>query len=517
MKKAVAALIAAQLCCALAYSQQLSHFERGLVELKQNHPRTALEQLTLAEQLRPADARIRNFRGIALTQIGNRKEAAAEYKQAIRLNPKLVDAYRNLGFLDWSEGKTREAKDVLSKAVQLAPDDSFARFYLGRVELQGGAFRQAIHDIEQSGLAWPRDPEFLLQLADGYDSIGENKKASGVANELESMSLSPEQTLSLASVLARLHENDRVLALLQRLHQQHGDGFWIDFDMARAEQISGRSRQAAAHAVSLAARCGCWEAQSLAGIAQAQLGEHDAAIKSFRQAAKTDPHHEERWLDLTRELMGVQDYEQAINAAGEGLRNNPRSYALRLRLGAACLSAGRYSQAGQIFRNLIDHGDPLPTSAVGLAQVLLRTGRAGEAAAELAQVQKRIGNSFLLSYFRGIALERSGKPQAAAQSFRDAVRFSPENSEARRWLGEAELESGHAAAAIVQLTRSLEQNPSDASARILLGRAYQMARNPKAAARITHDIKPAALPKPQGNESEAFFLPPWQLPPAQKR
>lgn len=517
MKKTVAALIAAELCCVLAFCQPLSHFQRGLLELNQNHPRRALKELTAAEQLRPADARIRNFRGIALTQIGNRNEAAAEYAQAIRLNPKLVDAYRNLGILEWSEGKTREAQDVLIKAVQLAPDDSFARFYLGRIELQGGEFREAIRDIEQSGLAWPRNPGFLLQLTAAYASIGENKKASDVATELGTMPLSPEQTLSLASVLTRLHENNRMLALLQHLHQQHGDAFWVEFDVARAEQISGLSRQAAARAASLAARCGCWEAHSLAGIAQAQLGDHRAAVNSFRQAAKMDPHREERWLDLTRELMGAQDYDRAIGAAEEGLRNNPSSYALRLRMGAACLSAGRYSRAGQIFRNLIDRGDPLPTSAVGLAQVLLRTGRPGEAAAELAQVQSRIGNNFLLSYFRGIALERSGKPHAAALSFQDALRFSPENWEARRWLGEAELESGHTAAAIVQLTQSLKQNPSDDSARILLGRAYQMARNPKAAVTITRDINPAALPKPQGSESEAFFLPPWQLPPARAR
>ncbi|HEX5482585.1 MAG TPA: tetratricopeptide repeat protein, partial [Terriglobia bacterium] len=404
---------------------------------------------------------------------------------------------------------------ALTTALQLQPADSYARYYLGRVELQEGRFREALRDLEKSKLPWPGDADFLLRVAAGYVHLGQREEALKTATRLDGMRLSPAQTVSLGSVLAKLHENQKLLDLFERLERQNAGAFWAEFDLALAEVISGHSHEAAARAASMAAQCKCWAASSLAGIAEARLGKHERAIAAFWESAKLDPRQEERWLDLTRELMGVQRYGQAIEAAKEGLRNNPQSYLLHLRLGAAYLSGGRYQQAEQVFRNLIAHNDPLPTSTVGLAQVLLRTGRMKEAAAVVAEAQKRIGNDFLLAYFRGIALERSGKPEEAILSFEDALRFKPQNGEAHRWLGEVEVEAGHASAAVRQLREALKLNPSDSQAQLLLGRAYRMARNPQAAAALAREVKPGALPKPGNDESQDFLMPSWQMPPSE--
>lgn len=516
MKKAVIGFVVALLSSPLALTQQPQHFQRGLLALQQNHLQQALEEFTLAERAHPSDARIHNFSGIVLAQLGRHEEAAAEYQRAIRLDPKLAEAYRNLGLLEWTQGQTHRAQNTFSTALRLDPGDSYAHFYLGRVELQEGKFREALHHLEESKLPWPDDADFLLQVAAGYAQLGQREKVLKTVAKLEGMRLLPAQTVSLGSVLAAMHENERLLTLFERLEREHAGAYWAEFDLALAEQISGHSREAAARAASVAAQCGCWEASSLAGIAEARLGQQELSISGFREAASLDPHQEERWLDLTRALMEAQGYGQAIDAAEEGLRNNPRSYLLHLRLGAAYLSGGRYRQAEDVFRDLIAHDDPLPTSTVGLAQVLLRTGRMKEAAAAVAKAQKRIGDDFLLAYFRGIALDRSGKPDEAILSFEDALRFNPHNPEALRWLGEVELETGHASAAIEQLTEALKLNPSDSQARLLLARGYRMARNPQAAAAIARELKPAALPTPGDDESRDFFMPPWQMPPSER-
>lgn len=512
LKKITITFIAALLSGTLAFAQQSDSFQRGLLALRQNHLQQALQEFTRAEHVDPSDARIHNFSGIVLARLGRHEEAAAEYRAAIRLDPKLGEAYRNLGFLEWTLGRTGQAQEALTAALRLEPADAYARFYLGRVELQEGRFREALGDIAESKLPWPGDADFLLRLAAGYVHLGQREEALKTATRLDGMRLSPARTVSLGSVLATLHENKRVLALFQRLEREHAGAFWAEFDLALAEEISGHSREAAKRAASVAGQCKCWAASSLAGIAEARLGEHERAIEAFRESAKLKPRQEERWLDLTRALMGDQRYGQAIEAAKEGLRNNPHSYLLHLRLGAAYLGGGRYQQAEQVFRDLIAHGDPLPTSTIGLAQVLLRTGRMEEAAAVVASAQKRIGNNFLLAYFRGITLERSGKPDEAIVSFEDAVRFKPQNGEAHRWLGEVELEAGQAQAAIGQLAQALKLNPSDSQARLLLSRAYRMARNPQAA--IALAVKPGALPKPGNDESRDFFIPSWQMPPS---
>src|SRR5438270_13340983 len=49
-------------------------FEQGLLALKENRFDAALEKLTAAERQRPNDAKVRNFRGIALAGIGRPTE-----------------------------------------------------------------------------------------------------------------------------------------------------------------------------------------------------------------------------------------------------------------------------------------------------------------------------------------------------------------------------------------------------------------------------------------------------------
>jgi len=110
-------------------------FQRGLAALKENRLEDALVEFTTAEREHPENGRIRNFRGILLVQMGKNAEAAAEYQEAIRLDPLLEDAYRNLGFLRWTEHQLVPARGALRYAVELSPDDSFAHYYLGSVGL----------------------------------------------------------------------------------------------------------------------------------------------------------------------------------------------------------------------------------------------------------------------------------------------------------------------------------------------------------------------------------------------
>ena len=68
---------------------QEESFQRGLLALKENRLEDSLEALTAAEREHPSDGRVHNFRGIVLTRLGKNAEAAAEYREAIRLYPRL--------------------------------------------------------------------------------------------------------------------------------------------------------------------------------------------------------------------------------------------------------------------------------------------------------------------------------------------------------------------------------------------------------------------------------------------
>lgn len=184
---------------------------------------------------------------------------------------------------------------------------------------------------------------------------------------------------------------------------------------------------------------------------------------------------------------------------------------MHLRLGAAYLAAGHYAEAEATFRELVTAGDPFPTSYVGLAQVLLRTGRAEEAVTELAAAQQKLGTSFLLSYFRGVALDRAAKPKEALSAFQEAVKINPNSAEAHLGLGKTELKLQQTRDAIAELETVLRFSPGNSRAQHLLSQAYRRLGDSQPAAKYadTELAEPAAS---EGDLLGDFLLPEWEIP-----
>lgn len=494
--------------------------QAGLQALQNDRLDEALKDFTAAEREQPSDARIRNFRGIVLVRMGRANEAADEYREATRLDPSLEDAYKNLGFLEWTEHHLESARAKLQEAVDLAPDDSFAHYYLGRVQLDAGLYERAFQELDRSGIAWPTDPQFLIKAANGYLMLQRQEKAREVMAHLSSISLSDSEVAAVARLMVSAGDDASAIALLRRLsdRQVPRGPRWAQLDLALSYLAAGNFAKAAEQSQMLiqvlqsagASGREMASAWSVMGIARARLGQSGASVDAFRQASKLDSAREEHWLNLTRELMELNRNAEAISAAQEALISDPESYALHLRLGAAYLSSDRYSEAESSFRQLIAAGDPLPTSYVGLAQVLLRTGRAEEAVSELTAAGKRLGPSFLISYFQGLALDRAARPAEAISAFQEAIRLNAGSSEAYLGLGKTELLVGRNNEAMVALQKCLQLNPGSVQARRLLIQASRRAGDTQAGERYSREA--GNEPAPRSDLLGDFLLPEWQTP-----
>jgi tetratricopeptide (TPR) repeat protein len=499
-------------------SEQEEAFQRGLLALKENRLEDSLEALTAAERERPTDARVRNFRGIVLARLGKNRDAAAEYGEAIRLDPQFEDAYRNLGFLEWTERHLERARDALSHAVDLSPGDSFAHYYLGRTELDAKAYSEAFHELEIARVNWPSDPDFLMEAAAGYEVLGKEPEAQRLLDKLVAMPLNIQQSVQAAKLLVAARDAGKAVALLRNLNSSDKDKTWASFDLALAYLFAGSFQEAVDQAYSCVKTRQGIEASSLPlapvwsliGIADARLGLGQQALDAFRKASALAPHREEHWLNLTRELMEQGLYAEAVSGAQDALRSLPNSYALHLRLGAAYLAAGHYPEAEATFRELVTAGDPLATSYVGLAQVLLRTGHAEEAVTELTAAQQKLGTSFLISYFRGLALDRAAKPKEALLAFQEAVEINPRSAEAHLGVGKTELQLDQLHEAVVELETVLRLDPRNAQARHLLSQAYRRLGDSQHARKyaVTSPTQPAAL---EGDLLGDFLPPEWQF------
>jgi tetratricopeptide (TPR) repeat protein len=440
-------LLAAVVLAAQNPPQADDPFQRGLVALQSDRVEEALDAFTSAESQHPDDARVHNFRGIALMSLNRLDEAAKEYRRATELDGHMESAFRNLGYLEWTARQNEQARQHLQHALKLAPDDTFAAYYLARLEVADNHPQAAIPLLKQSAdkkLAWAQ-----LDLALAYLNAGHHTEAVKSATPLmESNTASAADRASAASIV---------------------------------------------------------------GIAESKLHHDDKGLAALQQAATLDPGQEVHWLNLTRQEMELKRVADAIASVQQGIQAVPKSYALQLRLGAAYFSSGKYDEAEKVFRSLVADGDPLPTSTIGLAQVLLHTGRAAEAATLLANAEQRLGKQFLIVYFEALALDHAGSRTEALATYLRAEKMNPDSVEVHLGVGKTSLLVGKTDEAIEELQKVVNAEPGNLPARRLLSRAYAKRGDQTSANKYaTNSTSPDA--EPETNLVGDFLLPDWQQP-----
>jgi Flp pilus assembly protein TadD len=103
----------------------------------------------------------------AFTALHRSDEARAEYERATAIDPKMSEAYLNLGLL-LTEKDPAAAAQAFRKAVDLLPAQSRPRLLLGVAQERSGDFPGAANSFEGAVHLDPRDTDATLHLARLY-------------------------------------------------------------------------------------------------------------------------------------------------------------------------------------------------------------------------------------------------------------------------------------------------------------------------------------------------------------
>lgn len=87
------------------------------------------------------------------------------------------------------------------------------------------------------------------------------------------------------------------------------------------------------------------QANHLRGMAQAEAGMFDRAIRSFRSVIAADPRPAEAWANLGMMLKVEDRFDEAITAYDEAVVRAPRDARIRVNRAVALLRAGRWQEA----------------------------------------------------------------------------------------------------------------------------------------------------------------------------
>lgn len=125
----------------------------------------ALEQYSLALQIRPdLDTPLFNMGNLYSTQ-GRAQEAIASYERALQINPNMVEARNNLGNVLYKTGRAVEAMEQYSAAATLDPTYTAAHRNLAFALADQGRIEEAVERYRTVLLLEPEDHASMNRLA----------------------------------------------------------------------------------------------------------------------------------------------------------------------------------------------------------------------------------------------------------------------------------------------------------------------------------------------------------------
>ena len=137
----------------------------------------------------------------AYTALKRPDEARAEYERATTLDPKMSEAFLNLGIL-LTEKDPAAAVAPLRRAVELLPAQSRPRFLLGLAQERSGDIPAATESYEAALRLDPRDVETVIHLGNLY--VGLKRYADAESKFRAALELDPKSSPALLGLAQTL-------------------------------------------------------------------------------------------------------------------------------------------------------------------------------------------------------------------------------------------------------------------------------------------------------------------------
>jgi len=116
----------------------------GEIFFRQKKTDRQVEQMRFLLAQNAGSAEAHYYLGLAAERLGNKNDAAAQYRAAVKTNPDYAEPNYRLGLLLAQEGKHDEAIGFFQKAVRIKPAYTRARFNLAAALEQNGRTAEAV-------------------------------------------------------------------------------------------------------------------------------------------------------------------------------------------------------------------------------------------------------------------------------------------------------------------------------------------------------------------------------------
>ncbi len=158
--------------------------------------------------------------GLFYANRGDADAAETAYREALRINPQMVGAYLNLADLMRAGGKDDEARELLLKALAIAPDNGSVLHSLGLLETRAGNKDKALDYLGRAAKLETTGIRHRFVYAIALHDLGKPQEAISELEQLLRQSPNERQVVqALAQYSAEIGDNQRAQKYQQMLQR----------------------------------------------------------------------------------------------------------------------------------------------------------------------------------------------------------------------------------------------------------------------------------------------------------
>jgi len=156
--------------------------------------------------------------GVFYVERGDLPSAEKAYREAIRLNPQLVAAYLNLADQLRSQNRDGEARELMLKVLEFAPDNGATLHSLGLLETRSGTPDKALEYLGRAAQMETVGSRHRFVYAIALHDLGQPRQAiAQLQSLLRQLPRSEDVLLALANYSAELGQRDKARAYAKKL------------------------------------------------------------------------------------------------------------------------------------------------------------------------------------------------------------------------------------------------------------------------------------------------------------
>ena len=407
-------------------------------------------------------------------QKGKYQEATIQFRNALKLDPRFVEAFYQLAQAEIAQNQWRQAYEALERTIELDAGRLDARLDRGRLYLAAHEFQRA---KDEANFILERNPE----NAAAYQLMGaalvatrDTEKAEGAFEKIaELLPNEASSYINLSLLELSLRRFDDAEKHLLKACDVDPHSIQAFSDLASFYRIKGdlaRAHDTLQRGISQNPNSpGLYIARADLLYSQQKNDEANEVLVQLRQqgnVADISLAIGDFYLQRQQTSLALQEYQRGLNSA-------PNNFEIKKRMEEVYLVTGETEKAADFDKALLNTKSKDPIILINHGRLLLAQGKVDDAIAELQREIKDVSELPQIHYYLALAYVKKGNLQQAKSQMEEASRTAPDQIDILNGLARMHLQQGDLNLAQQNAERSLQLRGTDTTMRLLLASIYE--------------------------------------------